>query len=71
MIIKIGKIKIDTDSRVDKHKAYLYNTIILLHQEIVDLVILGESKNRISVHELKAKAKLIKKYQRRLKLLYI
>jgi|TARA_S200002703_G_C3640910_1_gene196763 hypothetical protein len=69
MLIKIGRIKIDTESRVNKHKDYLYNSIRLLHQEIIDLVMDGETKNRLAIKELKSKAKLIKKYRRRLKLL--
>ncbi len=69
MLIRIGRIKIDTESRVNKHKDYLYNSIRLLHQEIIDLVMDGETKNRLAIKELKSKAKLIKKYRRRLKLL--
>jgi hypothetical protein len=69
MLIKIGNIKIDTESRVSKHKTYLFNAIMLIHQEIVDMVLEGEAKNRLPIHELKLKAKLIKKYRRRLKLL--
>jgi len=69
MYIKIGKLKIDTESRVDKHKTYLFNAIMLIHQEIVDMVLEGEARNRLPIHDLKLKAKLIKKYRRRLKLL--
>ena len=49
MLIKIGRIKIDTESRVNKHKDYLYNSIRLLHQEIIDLVMDGETKNRLAI----------------------
>jgi hypothetical protein len=69
MVIKIGKLKIDFESRTSKHKNYLFNEIYILRNEIVDLVLLGETRNRINVTELKHKAKLIKKYSRRLKLL--
>ena len=69
MLIKIGNIKIDTESRVQKHKNFLYNSIMMIHQEIVDMVLEGETRNRLPIHELKLKAKLIKKYRRRLKLL--
>ncbi len=40
-----------------------------LRAEIIDIVLLGEARNRIPIHLLKTKAKLIKKYSRRLKLL--
>ncbi len=69
MVIKIGKLKIDFESRTSKHRSYLFNEIMALRDEIVDLVLLGEGRNRINVHELKLKARLIKKYSRRLKLL--
>ena len=69
MLIKIGNVRIDTQSRVSKHRSYLYKQIIDLHQEIIDIVLEGEIRNRIPVHELKLKAKLLKKYRRRLKLL--
>ena len=71
MVIKIGKLKIDLEARASKHRGYLYNQIIALREEIIDIVLIGEGKNRIPVHELKLKAKLIKKYSRRLKLLSI
>lgn len=71
MIIKIGKIRIDTKSRTQRHREFLLNEIISLRAEIIDIVLQGEIKNRISVKELKIKAKLIKKYSRRLKLLRI
>jgi len=69
MLIKIGKLKIDFESRTSKHRKYLIDQILILRDEIVDIVLLGEARNRIPIHELKLKAKLIKKYSRRLKLL--
>ena len=42
-----------------------------LREEIIEIVLEGETRNRIPIHELKLKAKLIKKYSRRLKLLSI
>ena len=71
MIIKIGKIRIDTKSRTEKHREFLLNEIISLRAEIIDIVLIGEARNIIPVKELKIKAKLIKKYSRRLKLLRI
>jgi len=71
MIKKIGKIRIDTKSRTEKHREFLLNEIISLRHEIIDIVLIGEARNRIPVKELKIKAKLIKKYSRRLKLLRI
>ena len=71
MIIKIGKIRIDTKSRTEKQREFLLNEIISLRAEIIDIVLIGEARNRIPVKELKIKAKLIKKYSRRLKLLRI
>lgn len=69
MQIKIGNVKIDTQSRVSKHRGYLYDQLTLLHQEIIELVLEGEARNKIPIRELKLKAKLMKKYRRRLKLL--
>ena len=71
MIIKIGKIRIDTKSRTQKHRDFLLDEIVSLRAEIIDIVLQGEARNRIPVKELKIKAKLIKKYSRRLKLLRI
>ena len=71
MIIKIGKIRIDTKSRTERHREFLLNEIISLRAEIIDIVLQGEARNRIPIKELKIKAKLIKKYSRRLKLLRI
>ena len=69
MQIKIGNIRIDTQSRLSKHRGYLYDQLTLLHQEIIELVLEGEARNKIPIRELKLKAKLMKKYRRRLKLL--
>ena len=71
MVIKIGKVIIDFESRTSKHRAYLFDQIVALREEIIDIVLIGEARNRIPLHELKLKAKLIKKYSRRLKLLSI
>ena len=71
MVIKIGKLRIDFESRTSKHRAYLFDQIVALREEIIDIVLIGEARNRIPIHELKLKAKLIKKYSRRLKLLSI
>ena len=65
------KLRIDFESRTSKHRAYLFDQIVALREEIIDIVLIGESRNRIPIHELKLKAKLIKKYSRRLKLLSI
>ena len=71
MIVKIGKIRIDTKSRTQKHRDFLLDEIVSLRAEIIDIVLQGEARNRIPVKELKIKAKLTKKYSRRLKLLRI
>ena len=69
MVIKIGKVKIDTQSRASRHRDYLWDQIYALRQEIIEIVLAGETRNRIAVKELKHRARLIKKYSRRLKLL--
>ena len=61
MQIKIGNVKIDTQSRVSKHRGYLYDQLTLLHQEIIELVLEGEARNKIPIRELKLKAKLFPK----------
>lgn len=71
MQIRIGNIRIDTVSRAEKHRRHLFDEIMTLREEIVDIVLLGHANNRISVRELKQKAALIKKYSRRLKILKI
>jgi|TARA_R110000772_G_scaffold232579_1_gene344105 hypothetical protein len=42
-----------------------------LRSEVIDEVLIGTQKNRIPIKLLKEKAKLIKKYSRRLKILDI
>ena len=69
MLIKIGKLRIDTVSRKEKHYRFLLNEIMDIRNEIIDLVMTGHANNRISVKELKLKAGLIKKYSRRIRLL--
>jgi hypothetical protein len=69
MLIKLGKLRIDTTSRKEKHYRFLLDEIMYARNEIVDIVLTGHANNRISVKELKLKAGLIKKYTRRLKLL--
>jgi hypothetical protein len=69
MLIRIGKLRIDTVSRREKHRRFLIDEIIDIRNEILDLVMTGHSNNRISVKELNLKAGLIKKYSRRLRLL--
>ncbi len=71
MIIKIGKIRVDTKSRSQKHREFLLDEILSLRREIIDIVLQGEAKNRIPIKELKIKARLIKKSSRRLRLLNI
>ncbi len=71
MQIKIGNFKIDFENRTSKHKEYLFNEIVTLQKEIVEIVLIGHTKNRIPIAELKHKATLIKKYSRRLKLLHM
>ena len=70
MLIKIGKLRIDTRSRASKHREYLWNEIHDLREEIVEIVLRGEISNRIPVRDLKSRAALIRKYSRRLKLLH-
>jgi hypothetical protein len=71
MQIKIGNVRIDTRSRASKHREYLWDQIYSLREEIVEIVLIGEARNRIAVTELKHRAALIKKYSRRLKLLHV
>ena len=60
MIIKIGNQKLYCTRKRD-HKSYLFRRIMEF----------GTQKNRIPIKLLKEKAKLIKKYSRRLKILDI
>jgi hypothetical protein len=69
MLIKIGKLRIDTVSRREKHRRFLVDEIMSIRNEIIDIVMTGHAINRISVKELKLKAGLAKQYTRRLRLL--
>ena len=55
--------------RKKKHKEFLWENIRVLRQEIIDDVLMADKNGRMPVKELRRKAKLIKKYSRRLKLL--
>ena len=55
--------------RKRKHKEFLWENIRVLRQEIIDDVLMADKNGRMPVKELRRKAKLIKKYSRRLKLL--
>jgi len=70
MIIKIGNQKLYCTRKRD-HKSYLFHRIMELRSEVIDEVLIGTQNNRIPVKLLKEKAKLIKKYSRRLKLIDI
>jgi hypothetical protein len=70
MIIKIGNQKLYCTRKGD-HKSYLFRRIMELRSEVIDEVLIGTQNNRIPVKLLKEKAKLIKKYSRRLKLIDI
>jgi hypothetical protein len=70
MIIKIGNLKLYCTRKRD-HKSYLFHRIMELRSEVIDEVLIGTQNNRIPVKLLKEKAKLIKKYSRRLKLIDI
>ena len=71
MIIKIGNVRMEKQARTSKNRSYLCTQIKGLNQEIIDMVMEGEARNKIPIKELKLKAKLLKKYRRRLKLLNI
>jgi hypothetical protein len=68
MILKIGKIQI-IFNKLSLHKRYLLNTIIELRSEIINDVLTYNRTGRIPVKKLIHKAKLIKKYSKRLRLL--
>ena len=70
MIIKIRNQKLYCTRKRD-HKSYLFSRIMELRSEVIDEVLIGTQNNRIPVKLLKEKAKLIKKYSRRLKLIDI
>ena len=68
MQIRIPGVKIWC-SKKSQHKEFLWRQIAELRQEVIDDVLIGHANGRMPVKELKRKAKLIKKYSRRLKIL--
>jgi hypothetical protein len=56
-------------NRTRDHKEYLWNSIYLLRQEIIDDVLSYNRTGVIPIKLLKHKAELIKKYSQRLRLL--
>jgi hypothetical protein len=56
-------------NRTNDHKEYLWNSIYLLRQEIIDDVLSYNRTGVIPIKLLKHKAELIKKYSQRLRLL--
>jgi hypothetical protein len=56
-------------NRTKDHKEYLWNSIYLLRQEIIDDVLSYNRTGVIPIKLLKHKAELIKKYSHRLRLL--
>ena len=68
MQIRIAGVKIWC-SKKSQHKEFLWRQIAELRQEVIDDVLIGHANGRMPVKELKRKAKLIKKYSRRLKIL--
>jgi len=71
MTIKFGNNKILCTRRRD-HKAYLWNEIYTLRQDIIDDVMLAARNDKsLDEPELKRKAMLIRKYSRRLKTISI
>jgi hypothetical protein len=56
-------------NRTKDHKEYLWNSIYLLRQEIIDDVLSYNRTGVIPIKLLKHKAELIKKYSQRLRLL--
>lgn len=70
MTIRIGEAKIFCTRRKD-HREYLWKRINELRNEIIDDVLIGDKNGRMPVKQLKQKAKLVRKYSRRLKLLDI
>ena len=68
MTIRIGSNKIFCTKRKE-HREYLWQRINELRNEIIDDVLIGDKNGRMPITQLKQKAKLIKKYSRRLKLL--
>ncbi len=68
MMIKIGN-KTLICSRKREHQDYLWDNINMLRLEIIEDVLSYNRTNKIPVKDLKRKAKLIKKYSKRLKLI--
>jgi len=56
-------------NRTKDHKEYLWNSIYLLRQEIIDDVLSYNRTGVIPIKLLKHKAELIRKYSHRLRLL--
>ena len=56
-------------NRTKDHKEYLWNSIYLLRQEIIDDVLSYNRTGIIPIKLLKHKAELIRKYSHRLRLL--
>jgi|TARA_B110000881_G_C18232686_1_gene344608 hypothetical protein len=67
-MIKIGN-KTLICSRKREHQDYLWDNINMLRLEIIEDVLSYNRTNKIPVKDLKRKAKLIKKYSKRLKLI--
>jgi hypothetical protein len=67
-MIKIGN-KTLICSRKREHQDYLWDNINMLRLEIIEDVLSYNKTNKIPVKDLKRKAKLIKKYSKRLKLI--
>jgi len=67
-MIKIGN-KTLICSRKREHQDYLWDNINMLRLEIIEDVLSYNKTNKIPVKDLKRKAKLIRKYSTRLKLI--
>jgi len=67
-MIKIGN-KTLICSRKREHQDYLWDNINMLRLEIIEDVLSYNRTNKIPVKDLKRKAKLIRKYSTRLKLI--
>ena len=68
MMIKIGN-KTLICSRKREHQDYLWDNINMLRLEIIEDVLSYNRTNKIPVKDLKRKAKLIRKYSKRLQLI--
>ena len=68
MMIKIGN-KTLICSRKREHQDYLWDNINMLRLEIIEDVLSYNKTNKIPIKDLKRKAKLIRKYSTRLKLI--